>query len=77
MTQASLSARPSVWSESLTLRGALLVVLLIALGLGALALWPARAWKPPPRPPLRAPIVFDEFVNAPSAVLTASDSQPQ
>lgn len=35
----------------------------LVVALAVLAFWPARRWTPPPRPPLRAPIVFDELVS--------------
>lgn len=45
------------------LRRALWISSALLLALGALAFWPASRWTPPRRPPLRAPIVFDELVN--------------
>ena len=61
--------------RSLSLRAALVMSVLIALALGALALWPTRPWAPPRRPGLRAPIVFDELINlaTPAAGATAPD----
>jgi hypothetical protein len=35
----------------------------LLVALGVLAFWPARRSSPPPRPPLRAPIVLDELVS--------------
>jgi hypothetical protein len=40
-----------------------LVSAIVVVGLGALALWPRPTWTPPARPPLKAPIVFDELVS--------------
>jgi hypothetical protein len=62
---ASAAAEPV--ARSLTLRGALLVALAVAFGLALLAFWPAGAWAPPPRPGLKAPVVFDELLPPPVA----------
>jgi hypothetical protein len=62
------SARP------LTLGTALLVALVVAFGLSLLAFWPAGAWAPPPRPGLRAPVVFDELL--PPSVAPAEPTTP-
>jgi hypothetical protein len=43
----------------------LILSVLMALAIAALAFWPQRPWTPPPRPPLQAPIVFDELVYHP------------
>ena len=60
---------------SLGLRAALLLSLLIAVVLAALAFWPAKAWAPPRRPGVAAPVVFDELVTPPPAVdPSAADS---
>jgi hypothetical protein len=68
MTEGALSPAESAASgqASFRLTQALLVTLLVAFALGALAFWPKRAFGPPPRPALGAPIVFDEFVNSPN-----------
>jgi len=47
----------------LSLGSAIFVSLLAVAFLSVLALWPRQAWKPPPRPGIHAPVVFDEFVN--------------
>jgi hypothetical protein len=67
------SATPAVPSErKLGLRAALLLSIIVALGLGALAFWPASAWVPPLRPVLKGPVVFDEFVTAPGPPAASS-----
>ena len=45
------------------LRRALWISSALLLALTVLAFWPAPRWTPPPRPPLRSPVVFDELVS--------------
>jgi len=52
-------------------RAVLFAVLCTAV-LGTVAFWPAPRWAPPARPPLRAPIVFDQLHNLPPDVASAS-----
>jgi hypothetical protein len=47
----------------LGLKRALWISTALLVALGAAAFWPAPRWAPPPRPVLRAPIVFDELVS--------------
>lgn len=58
-----------------TLTRALLYGLACALALGAIAFWPTKRWTTPPRPPLQAPIVFDELQNLPHVSADASGAQ--
>jgi hypothetical protein len=51
--------------KPLSLQRALVISSAVLLVSSAVALWPAPSWVPPPRPVLRAPIVFDELVNHP------------
>ena len=68
MTEGALPRTEGAASGNAAFRltQALLVSLLVVFVLGALAFWPTRAFTPPPRPALGAPIVFDEFVNSPN-----------
>jgi len=62
-------------SQSMKRGSALFIALLVTCGLAALAFWPKSAWVPRQRPALHAPIVFDEFVNAPNPA-SANSSAP-
>ena len=53
--------------KNATMPRAVLYAVACALALGALAFWPAKPWTTPKRPPLKAPIVFDELQNLPPA----------
>jgi hypothetical protein len=75
MTEVAETAARSGASQSMGRGSALLIALLVTFVLGALAFWPKRAWSPPPRPALHAPIVFDEFVNPPTPA-SANSSAP-
>jgi len=73
---ASVGSEPGRASHrSLSLRAAFGVALLVTVVLAALAFWPKKAWVPPRRPGLTAPVVFDEFVNPPPPAL-ADPSAP-
>lgn len=73
MSEVPVTASPrSPASQPVSLGSALFVALLVTFGLAAMAVWPKPTWSPPRRPPLHAPIVFDEFVNPPSASANAS-----
>lgn len=52
--------------KSTTLPRAVLLTLAWCLMLGVAALAPSRPWVTPRRPPLKAPVVFDELQNLPS-----------
>ena len=56
-----------------SLGSALFLTLLLVIGLGALSLWPRNFETAPRRPELKAPIVFDEFVNPPSAAAPSAE----
>ncbi|MES1175756.1 MAG: hypothetical protein ABUL62_15650 [Myxococcales bacterium] len=49
--------------NAVSLGSALFLTVLVVVALAALAFWPTKEWAPPPRPGIRAPIVFDDFVN--------------
>ena len=57
---------------SVSLGSALFLTVLVTAALSALAFWPSKAWSPPRRPGISAPIVFDEFVNPSSTAPAAS-----
>jgi hypothetical protein len=76
VTEQSANTPPSPDAHTANLSLALLVSLLAALALAAFAFWPTRTWAPPRRPAINAPVVFDEFVNAPNSSAPASSSAP-
>ena len=47
------------------LRRSMVWTLACVLALGAIAFWPRTPWTVPHRPPLKAPIVFDQLENLP------------
>lgn len=49
--------------KQLGLSQAMWISTALLVALGVLAFWPAPRWSPPPRPPLRTPIVLDELVS--------------
>ena len=69
-------AMPTVRERSLSLTAAAWLSVAVTLALAALAFWPARAWAPPLRPTLKGPMVFDEFVNAPTPPAAVSAPDP-
>lgn len=58
--------------KATTLTRAALLSLACVATLAAIALWPAKPWTTPSRPPLKTPIVFDELQNLPSISSDAS-----
>ena len=52
-------------------RAVLLAAACLAV-LGAAAFWPSPRWVTPSRPPLKAPIVFDELENFRNPAVDAS-----
>lgn len=72
MSEVPPSAAARTQAQPMSRGSALFIALLVTFGLAALSLWPKSAWSPPRRPALHAPIVFDEFVNSPSASANAS-----
>jgi hypothetical protein len=52
-------------SEKQQLKQALLVSAALVVVLGAVAFWPRSTWETPPRPALKAPIVFDQLLTSP------------
>jgi len=65
VTEQVLQSTPSNAAARTSIGSALFLTLLVVAGLSALAFWPRGGFAPPRRPPISAPIVFDEFVNAP------------
>ena len=73
MTESAARGGFASSQPTVSLGSALFLTVLIVVALGALAFWPSRPWAPPPRPGLEAPIVFDEFVNAPPSPQTSAN----
>jgi hypothetical protein len=69
---AERALNPAHRSAPIGLGSALFLTVLVVAALCALAFWPAKAWAPPHRPGIAAPVVFDEFVDEGSAAPAAA-----